>query len=154
MYRIVLACKGVPATVGAVAARDIPRSSPTGRGTRMFGVSGMGLDLMLQAENDFDSNGLALLDEFSGRFQLPSRMASTAVSKLLLLANCRRIPPRTDPLSAMGMFHQQPLKSKSTSARLVGVDEADLSSRPNADPPLFRNSGKRGHHENSNLRNW
>ncbi len=30
----------------------------------MFSVSGMGLD-SLQAENDFDSNGLALLDEFS-----------------------------------------------------------------------------------------
>jgi hypothetical protein len=41
------------------------RSSLTGRGTRTHGANGMGLRLVLQADNDFDSNGLALMDEFS-----------------------------------------------------------------------------------------
>jgi hypothetical protein len=65
MYRIVLACKGVPAHVGAVAARAV--SEEFARRPRHENVTGEwdGSQLILQADNNFDSNGLALVDEFS-----------------------------------------------------------------------------------------
>jgi len=65
MYRIVLACKGVPANVGAVAARDITKEFIHRPWHQNVRCEWDGSRLMLQAENDFDSNGLALLDEFS-----------------------------------------------------------------------------------------
>jgi hypothetical protein len=65
MYRIVLACKGVPAEVGAVAARDITEEFIQRRWHHNVRCEWDGSRLILQVENDFDSNGLALLDEFS-----------------------------------------------------------------------------------------
>jgi len=65
MYRIVLACKGLPADVGAVAARDITEEFNNRPWHQNVRCEWDGSRLMLQAENDFDSNGLALLDEFS-----------------------------------------------------------------------------------------
>jgi len=65
MYRIVLACKGVPANVGAVAARDITEEFTHRSWHQNVRCEWDGSRLMLQAENDFDSNGLTLLDEFS-----------------------------------------------------------------------------------------
>lgn len=65
MYRIVLACKGVPANVGAVAARDITEEFTHRPWHQNVRCEWDGSRLILQAENDFDSNGLALLDEFS-----------------------------------------------------------------------------------------
>ena len=65
MYRIVLACNGVPAHVAAAAARDITEvftHTPWHQNVR---CEWDGSQLVLQADNDFDSNGLALLDEFS-----------------------------------------------------------------------------------------
>ena len=64
-YRIVLACRVVPAAVGAVAARDITEEFTHRPWHQNVRCEWDGSRLMLQSENDFDSNGLALLDEFS-----------------------------------------------------------------------------------------
>jgi len=66
MYRIILACNGVPADSGAVAAHDITEEfthhRPWYRNVR---CEWDGSRLILQADSDFDSEGLALMDEFS-----------------------------------------------------------------------------------------
>ena len=66
MYRIVLACYGVPESAGAEAAVDITAEFADER-TWHSNVSCTwdGSRLILQADNDFDPNGLSLLDEFS-----------------------------------------------------------------------------------------
>jgi hypothetical protein len=43
-----------------------PRSSGIGHGIRTSGAHGTDKSLILQGENDFDTDGLALMDEFSG----------------------------------------------------------------------------------------
>jgi hypothetical protein len=65
MYRIVLACKGVPTDVGAVAARDITEEFTHRPWHKNARCEWDGTRLVLQADNDSDSNGLALMDEFS-----------------------------------------------------------------------------------------
>ena len=65
MYRIVLACKAVPVGVGAIAARDITEEFTHRPWHQNVRCEWDGSRLILQADNDFDSNGLALLDEFS-----------------------------------------------------------------------------------------
>ena len=65
MFRIVLACDGVPKDVGAQAAVDITeefthRPWHTNAQCRWDGER-----LILQAENDVDADGEALSDEFS-----------------------------------------------------------------------------------------
>jgi len=65
MYRIVLRCKGVPENVGAVAARDISKEFTHRPWHENVTCLWDGSRLILQADNDFDSNGLALVDEFS-----------------------------------------------------------------------------------------
>jgi hypothetical protein len=92
--------------LGRLRRVTLPRSSPTGRGTRMFGVSGMGLDSCCKPKTTLTRTVSRCWMSSRTRFQLPSRMASTAVSKLFLLANCRRIPPRTDPMSEMAISQQ------------------------------------------------
>ena len=66
MYRIVLSCYGVPASEGAEAATDITAEFVDHR-TWWSNVSCTwdGARLILQADSDVDSNGLALLGEFS-----------------------------------------------------------------------------------------
>jgi hypothetical protein len=64
MYRIVLACKGVPTHAGAAGARDISNEF-THRPWQNVTCVWDGSQRILQAENDFDLNGLALVDEFS-----------------------------------------------------------------------------------------
>jgi hypothetical protein len=65
MYRIVLACKGVPTHAGAAGARDISNEFTLRPWHANVTCVWDGCQLILQAENDFDSNGLALADEFS-----------------------------------------------------------------------------------------
>jgi len=65
MYRIVLACKGVPTQSGAAGAGDISSEFKHRPWHENVTCVWDGSQLILQAENDFDSNGLALLDEFS-----------------------------------------------------------------------------------------
>jgi hypothetical protein len=65
MYRIVLACKGDPAHAGAVGARDIAEEFTHRPWHKNVSCEWDASQLILQADNDFDSDGLALLDEFS-----------------------------------------------------------------------------------------
>jgi hypothetical protein len=65
MFRIVLICKGVPAHVGAIGARDIAEEFTHRPWHQNVSCVWDGSQLILQADNDFDENGLALLDEFS-----------------------------------------------------------------------------------------
>ena len=66
MYRVVLACHGLPESSGAEAAIDITKEFTDHRPWHVNVIcSWDGQRLVLQADNDFDSNGLALLDEFS-----------------------------------------------------------------------------------------
>ncbi len=65
MYRIVLACKGVPTDVGAVAAHDITEEFTHRPWHKNARCEWDGSQLILQADNEVDSNGLALRDEFS-----------------------------------------------------------------------------------------
>jgi hypothetical protein len=65
MFRIVLACDGVPKDVGAQAAVDIAEEF-THRPWHINVQSRWdGARLILQAENDVDADGEALSDEFS-----------------------------------------------------------------------------------------
>ncbi len=65
MYRAVIVCEAVPKHAGEAAARDITEEFKH----RTWHVNATciwnGSQLVLQADNDFDSNGLALRDEFS-----------------------------------------------------------------------------------------
>ena len=65
VYRITLVCKGVPALVGPAAAHAITREFIDRSWHKQVTCAWDGSQLILQAENDFDSKGLALLDEFS-----------------------------------------------------------------------------------------
>lgn len=65
MYRIILACNGVPVHAGAEAARDITEEFTDRPWHQNVQCQWDGSRLILQADNDYDSNGLALLDEFS-----------------------------------------------------------------------------------------
>jgi len=65
MYRIVLVCEDVPKNAGDAAARDITEEFTRRPWHTNVTCLWDGSRLVLQADNDFDSNGLALLDEFS-----------------------------------------------------------------------------------------
>jgi len=65
VYRIVLTCNGVPANAGEAGARDIAEEFTHRPWHTNVTCVWDGSRLVLQADNDFDPNGLALLDEFS-----------------------------------------------------------------------------------------
>jgi len=65
MFRIILVCTGVPTDAGAAGARDISEEFKHRPWHKNVTCVWDGSQLILQAENDFDSNGLALIDEFS-----------------------------------------------------------------------------------------
>lgn len=65
MYRIVLACSGLRAENAGAAARDIVEEFTHRRWHQNVRCDWDGSRLLLHAENDFDSNGRALMDEFS-----------------------------------------------------------------------------------------
>jgi hypothetical protein len=64
-YRVALACDGVPAEAGAQAATDITEEFKRRPWHRNVVCRWDRHALILQAENDFDPEGLALIDEFS-----------------------------------------------------------------------------------------
>lgn len=66
MYRVVLECRGIPQDEGGAAALDIAKEFAEHRPYHLK-VTCTFLDgtLTLTAENDFDREGLALMDEFS-----------------------------------------------------------------------------------------
>ena len=65
MYRIVLSCRGIPENVGEAAAREISEEFTHRPGHENVTCAWDGSQLILQADNEFDSHGLALVDEFS-----------------------------------------------------------------------------------------
>jgi hypothetical protein len=65
IYRILLACSGVRAEDADAGARDIKKEFVCRPWRQNVLCEWDGSRLMLYAENDFDSNGCALLDEFS-----------------------------------------------------------------------------------------
>ena len=65
MFRIVLTCDGLPKDIGAQAATDISEEFAHRPWHRNAECHWDGERLTLQADNDYDSNGDALLDEFS-----------------------------------------------------------------------------------------
>ena len=66
MFRVTLACRGVPAEAGAEAASDIQQEFLQHRQHHKNVVCTFtNGELVLTAENDFDAHGLALMDEFS-----------------------------------------------------------------------------------------
>ena len=65
MFRIVLTCGGVPKDVGAEAAVDITEEFTHRPWHQNVECRWDGELLTLQAENDFDTTGDALADEFS-----------------------------------------------------------------------------------------
>ena len=66
MYRIVIVCPGVPEPIRFEAAAWIQREFEVHRAHHSSVCCTFeGDELTLTADNDFDANGLALLDEFS-----------------------------------------------------------------------------------------
>lgn len=66
MFRVTLACDGVPASAGQAAARDIQREFVQYRQHHKNVLCTFAnCELVLTAENNFDLDGLALMDEFS-----------------------------------------------------------------------------------------
>jgi hypothetical protein len=65
IYRIILACEGIPANVGPAGARDIAEEFIHRPWHKNVKCEWDGSRIVLQADNDFDPDGLALLDEFS-----------------------------------------------------------------------------------------
>lgn len=66
IYRAVLVCDGVPVAAGSEAAVDIAKEFAEQRKWHANVTCVWdGSRLTLTAENDYDSSGLALLDEFS-----------------------------------------------------------------------------------------
>ena len=64
-YRIVLACDGVPAPAGQQGAIDITEEFTHRPWHQNVTCTWDGQSLILQADNDYDPDGLALMDEFS-----------------------------------------------------------------------------------------
>jgi hypothetical protein len=65
MYKIILACYGVPASTGKIGAQDITEEFTHRPWHQNVICEWDGSRILLQAENDFDNDGLATLDEFS-----------------------------------------------------------------------------------------
>ena len=65
VYRIVLACDGIPAQKGEAGALAIEDEFKQRHWHHNVTCTWNGYQLLLQADNDFDPKGLALLDEFS-----------------------------------------------------------------------------------------
>jgi len=64
-YRIALSCDGVPADAGAKAAAEITEEFTHRPWHENVECTWNGASLTLIAENDFDAQGLSLIDEFS-----------------------------------------------------------------------------------------
>jgi hypothetical protein len=65
LYRIKLACDGIPPSAGPQSAIEIAEEFTQRPWHQNVRCSWDGFSLILTAENDFDENGLALRDEFS-----------------------------------------------------------------------------------------
>ena len=64
-YRIVLACDGIPADRGPEAVADVAEEFTHRPWHEKIECTWSDGSLLLSAENDYDPQGLALMDEFS-----------------------------------------------------------------------------------------
>jgi len=64
-FRVVLVCAGVPAHLGQQGAADITEEFSHREWHENVRCNWDGSSLILQAENDYDEDGKALMDEFS-----------------------------------------------------------------------------------------
>jgi len=64
-FHVVLECEGIPQTAGSQAAIDITNEFKERPWHQNVVCTWDGLILRLEADNDYDENGLALRDEFS-----------------------------------------------------------------------------------------
>jgi hypothetical protein len=85
MYRIVLACHCIPVHEGLSGAREISEEFSHRPLYKNVKCEWDGSRLILQADNDFDSSGLALMDEFSDAILPASKMLARATLRLCLL---------------------------------------------------------------------
>jgi hypothetical protein len=65
MFKVIIASDGVAQEVAMKAAHDITEEFTHRPWHQTASCSWNGAQLILEVENDFDSNGLATLDEFS-----------------------------------------------------------------------------------------
>ena len=65
IYRVTLACNGVPTELGPLGATDITEEFTHRPWHRNVYCEWDGLRLLLYAENDWDADAKALIDEFS-----------------------------------------------------------------------------------------
>jgi hypothetical protein len=65
MFHVVIECEGLPLTEGSRAAIDVVEEFTHRPWHQRVRCTWDGKALRLEADNDFDENGLALRDEFS-----------------------------------------------------------------------------------------
>lgn len=65
MFRVTLICEGIPPQWGAQAAKDVAEEFTHRQWHQNVCCTWTGDILLLVADNDFDSDGEALVDEFS-----------------------------------------------------------------------------------------
>jgi hypothetical protein len=65
MYRIILACTGVPAALGPAGALDVTEEFSHRPWHQNVHCEWDGQELLLRAENDWDADAKAIIDEFS-----------------------------------------------------------------------------------------
>jgi hypothetical protein len=65
MYKVILACKGVPPELGVAAATDISEEFTHRQWHQNVRCEWDQTRLLLHADNDWDADAKALLDEFS-----------------------------------------------------------------------------------------
>lgn len=89
MFRIVLSCDGVPDHAGPQAAREITdefAQRPWHRNVKCTWDGNIS-SLILQAENDFDNDGHALMDEFSDAISASIKEAGDGDIRVLSITN-------------------------------------------------------------------
>ena len=131
MYRIVLACNGVPAHVGEAAARDITEEFTHRPWHQNVSCGWNGPNL--SCKPTMSSTQRAWLCSMSSltQFQPASRMASMAVSILFLSVLCRATHPATIHLP-----NKTPIADEEKSMRLPLSSLAALQYLANLQPEL------------------
>ena len=97
MYRVVLASACVTPEAAEEAARDITKEFKHRTWHSNVKCNWDGVRLVLQVDNDFDSNGLALLDEFSGAISAYIREPVDGEIKILSVTTLpSEVPQKTE----------------------------------------------------------
>jgi hypothetical protein len=87
-YRIILACEGVPVSDGQQAAIDITDEFTHRPWRENVVCTWDGHSLFLEAENDFDTDGLALTDEFSDSISATIKAGFEGDIRVVTITKC------------------------------------------------------------------